>query len=107
MIRPAGQLGGRPFGVLVLVAGVAGVRNLLALGLGGRDEMESMGGNERPARQFRQNLGHMTGHALAASAAYLVMRMLFKRCGMRPVLAAHAVAGGTDLVYRLAQHRLI
>ena len=93
MIRPAGQLGACPFCVLVFVTGIAGIRNLLSLGLSRGDEMKGVSGDERPARQFRQYLGHMTGNALAAGTVRRMMGVLFQAGGMRAVLATDAVAG--------------
>src|SRR5256885_4664374 len=103
MVRPAGQLRGRPLCVFVLVTAIAGIRNLLSLRLSRCDEMEVVGGDERPTRKFRQYLGHVASDALTAGAARRMMGMLLQRRGMRPVLAAYAVAGKANLVFRLCR----
>ena len=97
----------RPFRVLVLVTGVAGVGNLQRVGLHRVDEMERMSGHEWPARQFRQYCWHVTRNALATGAICLVMRMRFDGDGVRTVLTIWAVAGAANLVHGFAQHGLV
>ena len=59
--------------------------------------------HKRPRNPFRFDRRHVAGHALASSAALLVMRMLFQRRRVRAVRGRGSMAVQADLIRRLSQ----
>ena len=106
MIIPTLERRRRPRVILVRVTGGAGIGDIHALTLRRSDEPERVAGDIHFADGLG-DLGHMTGHTLAARAAKLVMGMFLNARRMRPILRIWAVAGRANLRNGLAQHGLI
>ena len=106
MIVPTLERRRRPRVILVRVAGGAGIGDIHALTLRRSDEPECVAGDIHLANRLG-DLGHMTGHALAAETVRLVMGMFLDARCMRPVLRIGAVAGRANLRNGLAQHGFI
>ena len=89
------------------MTGVAGIRNLVKISLNGRDKMKSVGGDEGAARKLRQNLRHVTGHALTARTICRMMGVCLNRYRMRAVLAIGRVTTHANLARRFSEQSVI
>lgn len=63
--------------------------------------------NERAGDAFCLDLGHVTGYALTAWAASLVVSMFFEACGMRSVGRTRTVTVKAELICRFAELSII
>ena len=85
---------------------VAGIRDLQRVGLDRRDKMKRMTADVY-IRDGLLDLRHVTGDALTAGTAGLVVRVRLDRGRVRPVLRIRTVANSANLVDWLSEHRLV
>ncbi len=94
---------GGPCCRLVRVADIARVRDFQAVGPIRVDEVEGVAVDVHVGDRLF-DLRHMAGNTLTSRAARGVVRVLFDRCCMRPILRIRPVAGQTYAAGRLPQH---
>src|SRR5580704_1123244 len=105
-IPPGLQNRARPFRRFITVANVAGIGNLVGVGLRRRNEAEGVGVDVH-VRNRLLDFWHVAGDALAARAARLVTRVFLDGGGMRPVLRVRPVTREAHLAGRLTQLRRV
>ena len=81
------------------MAGGTWVRDLILVRHCRRDELEGVRTDERAGDAFGLDLRHVTGYALTAWAAILVVSVLFEARGMRSVRRTRTVCRGWDNTY--------
>src|SRR4029078_304664 len=105
-ITPAGKCLSSPRCVVILVANVAGVRDLQRIRFAGRYEVKGMAADVYVGDRLL-DLRHVAGRALAVRTVRLVMRVGFDRFGVRTILRFWAMARAANIVARCTEERLV